>query len=362
MNFISDLRQILQKWGDDQPELVNAVEAFARQHGDAVYQEIFRLLFDRDLDPQRAARYWREALARWDSQDPRVPGQKLLKAALFDYLQNIAGDRVGSVRDGLTGLFTPSYGRAHLDKLLAAKRSRANAPPLSILVLAIDRYQQLLNTAGQADLDRCIRQLSALLRRHIRDMDSASWLEQGRFCVILPDASRSQSYAIAERIRCAVEEETFPGTAGLPGGKLTVSTGLAGCPEDGRLPGPLLRFAEEQLALAQTIGNRCFPGEAERRRETRRKVHAPVEVAYAEHGGFMPAMALDISPCGMAIGGNLALKTGVPLTVRFQAPDWPGDRTVRALVRESSLLGNDKHPRFGLEFLKEEPLPAPFFN
>jgi len=159
-----------------------------------------------------------------------------------------------------------------------------------------------------------------------------------------------------------VEKESFPGQWSLPNENLTVSIGLADYPQDGMHPGSLLRFAEEQLELAQATGNRCVPNEAERRRETRRKVCTMVEVEYSDKSGFMPAMAVDISSGGMAIGGDLALKAGMPLTIRFKAPFWPKDRTVQGLVRQSSLLSYNKLPRFGLEFLQKENFLIPPFN
>jgi len=358
----TDLKQIFQQWKSDQPGLVEAVENLARQRGEDVYREVFRLLTGRDLEPQQAAHCWHEALLRRSSRSNLEPGHGLLKELLSDYLQGLENVQAEADAAGPAGTSPPDDDcRSHLEKLLAAKRSRHGGRPFGLLLLAIDHYPELRRSFSSAEVEDCLSRLTRLLRGQIRDGDSACRLEEGRFWLILPDANQTLTYAIAERIRGVAEEAEFPGQNSLPGGNLTVSVGLASCPQDGLLTGPLMRAAEERLVLAQAAGNRSLPKKVDRRREPRHKISSRVEVELAGEGGFIPAEVFDISDCGMAIGGDLDLKTGMSLLVHFKAPLWPNPRMVRGVVRQSSLQSRTRRPRYGLEFLRAETNPTPAF-
>lgn len=356
------VRQILQEWEHDQDQLIHTIEAAAQQKGDDVYQAVFRILFDRNLDPARAGRYWREAIARWHSRADLQPAQQVLKTALFDYLQNMIRDKLASVTDGLTGLFNQSYCQTHLEQLLAAKRNNQKASPLAVLAIGIDNFPRLLEQLTPPESDRCLRHIGQIIRRHVRDMDSACWQDGGRYCLILPETTRQQAFAVAERIRNAVLKEGGPDEGKLADLKLTISIGLASFPESGSRAQRLLEAAAAELQSAQLGGNATCPVEAERRRQQRNPVCSMVEVGGTELDGYHPAMALNISHGGVAIGCDLALKVGALLTIRFRRPYWSQDREVRGLVRQASGGKNGGLPFFGLEFFQPEPGLLPPFG
>ena len=61
----------------------------------------------------------------------------------------------------------------------------------------------------------------------VRDSDVVYRYGGEEFSMLLPGASPEEAAAVAERVRAAVEQTSFPGEELQPGGKLTVSVGVA---------------------------------------------------------------------------------------------------------------------------------------
>ncbi|NIQ11445.1 MAG: GGDEF domain-containing protein, partial [Gammaproteobacteria bacterium] len=86
-----------------------------------------------------------------------------------------------------------------------------------------------------------------LMRRSAREMDVVTRYGGEEFCLILPSISKKESVFVGERIRRAIEMESFPGESHLPLGRLTTSVGIASFPEDGVSANELIHAAD--LAL-----------------------------------------------------------------------------------------------------------------
>jgi diguanylate cyclase (GGDEF)-like protein len=73
--------------------------------------------------------------------------------------------------------------------------------------------------------DEVLRQFVRLVQGQLRETDSLVRYGGEEFLVILPDTPHALSLQVGERIRRAVEAETFPALPG--GGHITVSAGIA---------------------------------------------------------------------------------------------------------------------------------------
>jgi diguanylate cyclase (GGDEF)-like protein len=123
-------------------------------------------------------------------------------------------------------------------------RSTRFGHAFSLLLLDIDTFKHFNDEFGHLQGDAALRTLGSLMRSISREGDVPCRIGGEEFAVILPETSKGDAMAFAERIRRGVE-------AGImaPDGSraLTVSVGLAAFPDDGKAQEDLLRAADEAL-------------------------------------------------------------------------------------------------------------------
>jgi len=172
-----------------------------------------------------------------------------------------------SVRDELTGLFN----RRHFLQQLAAECTQADrhGSPLSLLMLDIDHFKQLNDGNDHLTGDEALRRLAGALLKNTRGIDTVARYGGEEFVVLLPRTPRPSALIVAEKLRRVIEKTLFEGEEVLPGGTLTVSIGLASCPEDSTEPQDLLERADWALYQAKDGGrNQVCCWEAEARAES----------------------------------------------------------------------------------------------
>ena len=74
------------------------------------------------------------------------------------------------------------------------------------------------------------------------------------FLLLLPDRDLEEAAYVAGKIRQMIEQQDFPCGEGQPGGRVTVSGGVASYPEHGRTPAEILRAADAALYRAKQAG------------------------------------------------------------------------------------------------------------
>lgn len=157
-----------------------------------------------------------------------------------------------TVTDSLTGL----YNRRFLETRLEEERSRSQRQnqPFSLIFADLDNFKLYNDICGHLSGDKALRKAALLMRRSAREMDVVARYGGEEFCLILPATSKKESLFVAERLRRAIEAETFPGETNLPLGRLTVSLGIASYPEDGDTIHALIHSADLALYRAKDLG------------------------------------------------------------------------------------------------------------
>ncbi len=180
-----------------------------------------------------------------------------------------------SYRDGLTNLYNRRYFQAKLKEL--ELRCKESSEPLSLVMLDIDYFKVYNDTYGHQEGDHLLVEIGRLLKRTVRKNDLAFRYGGEEFAVLLPDTLPEAGFLIAERIREAVEQFPFPGFEKQPGGKVTVSCGVATMPQHARDAEDLVRKADRVLYRAKETGrNRTLLySTQEEERDTQRE---PVEL------------------------------------------------------------------------------------
>src|SRR5262249_60058531 len=114
--------------------------------------------------------------------------------------------------------------------------------PVSLLMVDLDRFKQLNDSAGHDAGDEALRQLAESFKFELRRADSASRFGGDEFALILPHAFQEGAQLVAERLRERVEKIEIMGF-----GRLTVSIGIASYPAHGLTRTELIAAADKAL-------------------------------------------------------------------------------------------------------------------
>jgi diguanylate cyclase (GGDEF)-like protein len=153
--------------------------------------------------------------------------------------------------DPLTGL--PN--RRALDARLADEiaRIRRHERPLCVVMLDIDHFKRVNDTYLHPGGDAVLRQLAAVLRQQVRDVDFVARYGGEEFCLVLPETDVAAGRLVAERIRHAAADTAVQ----APGGceiRFTVSLGVAHADEAPETAAALLAQADQALYTAKSEG------------------------------------------------------------------------------------------------------------
>jgi diguanylate cyclase (GGDEF)-like protein len=129
-----------------------------------------------------------------------------------------------SITDGLTKLYNSRYFynqiKAEIDRTLRYQR------PLSLLLLDIDQFKDYNDSYGHLEGDKVLVGLGLVIKSCLRKMDSAYRYGGEEFSVILPETEGGEAATVAERIRAAVESETFHPNKQKKPSSITISIGV----------------------------------------------------------------------------------------------------------------------------------------
>ncbi len=157
-----------------------------------------------------------------------------------------------SITDPLTGLLNRRYFEERLREEL--DRATRHRHPLSLIMLDLDHFKRYNDANGHPAGDKALVLLGRVLRASVRAIDVVSRFGGEEFAIILPETIKREALLIGERIRSEVETLYFPGEERLPGGRLTVSAGVASFPDDARDLKTLVQRADRALYQAKARG------------------------------------------------------------------------------------------------------------
>lgn len=106
----------------------------------------------------------------------------------------------------------------------AVDHARETTDAGTFLVIDADQFKRINDTHGHMTGDAALVEMTAAIRRSIRDRDITGRIGGEEFGVFLADIVGSEAAAVAERIRRAVESTSFSPTQGVML-RLTVSIG-----------------------------------------------------------------------------------------------------------------------------------------
>jgi len=120
-------------------------------------------------------------------------------------------DDASSKTDYLTGASTR---RAFFDVASSeVARARRYSQPLSLLLVAPDRFRELADQYGEDFTNEWLRAIASVCRQESRTTDVLGRVGGDEFAVLLPSTELSGGLVLAERIRERMQRHVFPGDA-----------------------------------------------------------------------------------------------------------------------------------------------------
>ena len=129
-----------------------------------------------------------------------------------------------SIIDGLTQLYNSRHFYLQLKNEI--ERSNRHGQPLTILLLDLDNYKAFNDAYGHIEGDQVLLRLGQVLKRCLRQTDSAYRYGGEEFTILLPMTTSKNAAVTAERIRTEFKKEIFSPAPGQDI-HMTVSIGLA---------------------------------------------------------------------------------------------------------------------------------------
>lgn len=154
--------------------------------------------------------------------------------------------------DYLTGLKTRGYFEQQLE--LEFKRAERRRQKFALLMIDIDHFKQLNDTFGHHVGDQVLRDVTSILMKDMREVDTVARYGGEEFVIILPETTEAGAVYVAQRLRRAVEQTKF--FAGSPHAiqHLTISIGIAVYDKDAQFKRDLIEFADAALYAAKRSG------------------------------------------------------------------------------------------------------------
>jgi len=157
-----------------------------------------------------------------------------------------------AITDGLTGLYNYRYFKEQLQQELS--RAVRHGLNVSLIMIDIDHFKHYNDTNGHPAGDVILKSIGGLLRDNIRNIDLAARYGGEEFSLVLIETNKAAAKIVAEKIRRLIERQKFDCESKQPLGKITISTGIATFPEDGKEFDDLVSSADQRLYKAKQAG------------------------------------------------------------------------------------------------------------
>jgi diguanylate cyclase (GGDEF)-like protein len=125
---------------------------------------------------------------------------------ILSKLENLA------ITDGLTKLYNLRHFYTQLE--IEIDRCSRYGHSLALLLLDIDNFKMYNDSYGHLEGDKVLIRLGKIIKSCLRTMDSAFRYGGEEFTIILPETSGQEANTVAQRIKTAVELESFIPEAG----------------------------------------------------------------------------------------------------------------------------------------------------
>ncbi len=133
------------------------------------------------------------------------------------------------------------------------QRSERYGTPLSVLFLDLDRFKAVNDEYGHLVGTEALRRLCRVIEQCVRQVDTLARYGGDEFSILLVDTDHETALRVAERIRDRIETYIFEVGRDIRL-SLTISVGVATCPDHGMARDGLLDLADKAMYRAKSDG------------------------------------------------------------------------------------------------------------
>ena len=160
------------------------------------------------------------------------------------------------LRDPGTGLANAGLLATRLSRSIAA--ARRGDRKLALLLLEIDRFEEIEEKQGTGAGQKLLAYLAARLQEQVRPLDAVARTSGNELAVVLDKVDEEEiATGVGRRLLSNLEPEFYVGDAGF---QVKISMGIALFPEQGLTPETLLRRARFNLYLGSRPEASRLPG------------------------------------------------------------------------------------------------------
>lgn len=157
--------------------------------------------------------------------------------------------------DAKTGLLNVSRWRQRFQEELI--RAKYFKHPLCLIMVDLDGLRTINNTYGHLAGDTVIAGVARLLQEQVREYTIVGRFGGEEFALILPETATEQARVVAERLRRAIETESFSLSTSSTTLHATACFGIATFPDSGDSIDELIHQADVALYQAKVKGKNC---------------------------------------------------------------------------------------------------------
>jgi diguanylate cyclase (GGDEF)-like protein len=160
-----------------------------------------------------------------------------------------------ATKDSLTNLHNRRYFEEQFDLELA--RTKRSGASLCLLMLDVDNFKHYNDRNGHLAGDQVLAGVARLVKGSIRSVDLIARYGGEEFIVLLTNADLQVGRRVAEKVRSSIAGHDFPHGEQQPGGRLTVSVGVAELDPATRNLQEMIQRADRALYAAKDAGRNC---------------------------------------------------------------------------------------------------------
>src|ERR1700676_3040577 len=153
--------------------------------------------------------------------------------------------------DGLTGIFNRRFFELRIMEEI--ERARRFNSGMAVIMVDIDQFKRLNDEFGHLLGDEVLRQVSSIFSQQLRKIDVVCRYGGEEFAILLSQTSQQHALGVAEKLRRMVDNWQFPGVPR----SVTISAGVATCPDHGSTREELVKAADAGLYAAKQAGRNC---------------------------------------------------------------------------------------------------------
>jgi len=183
-----------------------------------------------------------------------LSGIFMLTAWTLGFYVKIEGEHIKKLEelvnfDALTGLYNhKSFQERLKEEVFLSEKVQK---PVSMIFFDIDYFKHYNDLNGHQKGDEVLKTIGEIVKANIRDDDFAARYGGEEFAIILPETNEEEAIKIANKIREAVEKESFYGEENQPNKVLTISAGVSVFPDRAKDEVQLLKSADDALYRAK---------------------------------------------------------------------------------------------------------------